>query len=835
MRKFFNKNKYILLGFFIPLLFFSLILIISCIYPFGDNSLCPYDAFHQYVPFLEEYKYKLENGESLFFSIRAGSSDFYLIWLYYLTSPINLLVLLFNDTIVAFNVIVILKICFISLSISYYLYKEYGKNDISIAVFSSCYSLSAYVIAYYYNIMWLDLLILFPWLIYSFKQLMNNKKKYLYPLLLSLTVFSNFYMSIQVCIFLCFYFILQDFKGFKDFLKKFWNFIIYSLLGGGMACVFYLPFLSIAGEKFKEFPATYFLTDFADLFFSFADLSNKNVDIEYASNANIFCGVLTLLFFILYLLNKNINKREKIKNSIIISFLFITMNISSLDYIMHGFYQPAGYMARYSYIMIFFIVCCAFESYHKEMPKKYFLIAALILSGIFLVCYVYKFISNEMSSNLTISICSTFVVIILFVIVKFFCKEPKKAICIIMLIELFFTGVWRFKMSDVLTLVDNKNVYSELKQNTTARETIDKRCTSNEEIFNNMNGMALFSSTLNKEYASFVYKLGLNSGANFSTLLGHTPIIDILFNMQYAYNVKDYSYYCFDEIDTFNDYSVYKNRYDTSYAYIVPKSILNWDYDNSNPFSNLNNFVGHYFNEHSGNTYIYDLVPSDDIVIDSDFEDITRNDENDFNVKFNKGNGEKITFETIAKDSSLSINIKSKNIDICNIYINDKLYTSYNDANENTISLYDLNVGDNICVEIKIDSDAEKGTISCNMAYFNQNNFEKFANDIISNRVNIDEIGDTTISGTYNYKEDSVMLISIPYSEGWKISNGNIYSDICLMATDIDDSGCFEINYITPLFEEGLFVSLIFITIYLNIIRKNLFLYIERKKQYENG
>ena len=56
------------LGVTVPFFIFLFAYIINNIFPFGDKILMDADSFHQYLPFLTEFRRKLLNGDSFFYS-----------------------------------------------------------------------------------------------------------------------------------------------------------------------------------------------------------------------------------------------------------------------------------------------------------------------------------------------------------------------------------------------------------------------------------------------------------------------------------------------------------------------------------------------------------------------------------------------------------------------------------------------------------------------------------------------------------------------------------------------------------------------------------------------
>ncbi|MEI3517967.1 MAG: YfhO family protein [Clostridia bacterium] len=86
----------ILASFAFPALIMVLAFAATGIYPFGDNQIAVIDMYHQYVPFLGELQYKLQEGGSLFYTWNgAGGSNFWNLVAYYGASPLNLMLVLF--------------------------------------------------------------------------------------------------------------------------------------------------------------------------------------------------------------------------------------------------------------------------------------------------------------------------------------------------------------------------------------------------------------------------------------------------------------------------------------------------------------------------------------------------------------------------------------------------------------------------------------------------------------------------------------------------------------------------------------------------------------------
>ena len=88
-----KKNKTYLLTFFLSVIVVLLIAINTKVFPFGSNTLAWSDLLVQIEPFFKELIHKISTSDYLFYSFNNGlGSSFYMTLLYYLISPINILI-----------------------------------------------------------------------------------------------------------------------------------------------------------------------------------------------------------------------------------------------------------------------------------------------------------------------------------------------------------------------------------------------------------------------------------------------------------------------------------------------------------------------------------------------------------------------------------------------------------------------------------------------------------------------------------------------------------------------------------------------------------------------
>ena len=235
-------------AFFVPVVAMIIIFAQRGIFPFGEECFLRTDMYHQYAPFFSEFQYKLTHGGSLLYSWDIGMGvNFSALYAYYLASPVNwLLILCPKKFIIEFmTILIVLKTGLSGLSFSWYLKKHFGVKKFGVGFFGIFYALSGYMAAYSWNIMWLDCIMLFPLILLGLEQLVKEKKGTLYCITLGLSILSNYYISIMICIFMVIYVIAQMTlnppKSFGEFMGTGLRFAFYSLLAGGLAAVVLLP------------------------------------------------------------------------------------------------------------------------------------------------------------------------------------------------------------------------------------------------------------------------------------------------------------------------------------------------------------------------------------------------------------------------------------------------------------------------------------------------------------------------------------------------------------------------------------------------------------------
>ncbi|KAA9300545.1 MULTISPECIES: YfhO family protein [Aerococcus] len=375
-----KKHQTLILSFLLALLVQVAIYYRLDITPFGDQSLLVTDMNGQYVAYFAYLKNALLGQDSLLYSFsKTMSGNMIGLTNYYLLSPFNLVFLFFplQAFPLAITVVTSLKLATASAAMTWLLTKRKLQAWAALAL-GLAYGLSAYLMAYQQNIMWLEACILFPFLIFALDRLFKEDKWQAYTLVLALALLNNYYMGAILCLFSLIYFICWCLSAFtcpgswQAIKRAFKAFVPASLLAGAMACLTLIPsLLSLQGGKAGFDPSQ--LVDFHSQF-SFLDFSSKLVIGAFQAGdtksglANIFVPSLILLVSLAGLFNPAMSRAKKVRGGLLLLSLYLSMKFFNLNLIWHGFNEPTWFPFRYSFLFSGLLVLMAGE----ELKARHF-------------------------------------------------------------------------------------------------------------------------------------------------------------------------------------------------------------------------------------------------------------------------------------------------------------------------------------------------------------------------------------------------------------------------------------------------------------------------------
>ena len=745
----------LLAAFFVPIVIMVIIFAQRGIFPFGEESFLRTDMYHQYAPFFSEFRYKLTHGGSLLYSWDVGMGvNFAALYAYYLASPLNWLVILCpkNYVIEFMTYMIVFKIGLSGLSFSWYLRRHNHTRDFGIAFFGIFYALSGYMAAYSWNIMWLDCILLFPLIMLGLEKLVKEKKCFLYCITLGLSILSNYYISIMICIFMVFYFvallILEGWKSWKELLINAGLFALYSLLAGGLSAAVLLPEVyalqSTASGDFN-FPQT------ISSYFSIFDMIARHLpavepEIGLDHWPNIYCGVAVLMFFLLYLGCRQIRQREKIVMCSMLLFFFASFSVNVLNFIWHGFHYPNSLPCRQSFIYVFLMLLVCYEAYIHlhEIPWKH-VVTAFFASVIF-VLLAQKLITDEAYHF------SVFYVAILFLaiyagLVGLYQKGVSRnmlvllALGVVSLEAAVNTTVTSVTTTSRTNYVKDNEASSELAGSlmpNTSFYRIEKvtRKTKNDGAWLNFPTVSLFSSTANADLTAFFKKLGCESSTNAYSITGSTPLVDALFAVKYAlYSEETEDDGVSVPVSSKDEMYLKENTYALSLGFMVPYDLENnWQLDRTNPAEVQNDL-----SVVLGASPVLSEIPSEI-------------------------SGTSFTF-TPEADGDYYVYVSNKKVEKVNAQLGERTKSFDNISRGYMLELGYLKAGE----EITLKNDDNDQDLVAAAYRFLPEGLESVYNILNKNSMKLTKWTDTQIQGTVEAEKAGLLFLSIPYDKGWTV------------------------------------------------------------------
>lgn len=814
--KIFYKNRYVFLTTVLATACIAVIYVIFSVFPFGSITVMRMDLYHQYGPLFAELYDRIVEHKSLLYSwITGGGSSFLGNYLNYLSSPLSFLIFLFDkeDISYAITFIVALKCILSATSFSYYLKKSFNKDNYFLSAFGILYAFSAYFLAYYWNVMWLDAMIMLPLIALGIEKIFKTGDIKLYTVSLIILFFANYYMGYMCCIFAVLYFFVCFINTYSNdgklnenavyekkystkalmnnvFINRGVKFAFASIIAALICAITLVPVFMIlknSSATSGTFPQTfksYF--DLLDLITSHFALLETTIR-SSGDNVlpNIYTGILTFILLPLFLVNNKIKLKEKATYVVLIIFFVFCFNNNCAEYIWHAFHFPNDLPYRYSYMYSFIIAVMGYKTIlnFKGIKVKDIAYTGLAIISFVIICQ--KFLTNKMTNS---TIYATIIFVALWCGFLFLLKNKnaqKKTVSFVLvtfiLCETIISSIVGLPLNQ-----DNKNYKENYKTYTDAINYIDNKdsgfyrtelCYLNTRMdpaYYGYNGISVFSSMAYESYSQLQSSLGMQSNkVNSYTYNTQTPVYNMMFNIKYLIQTDVSlapSSNLYKKIYNTSDKksNIYESKYNLPIAYCVNSKIDDWVTDEGNPFEIQSDFVklatgySNVFKPVEYNSTDFDAVSGDDVTENGTYW-LEKSDSSS-----NYGTETVSLSPTI--DGNLYLYVKSS--DLKTITVNSEKVSDITQSMEDAYIL-DLgyhNKGDEVLVSLdasKMESESTSFDFYCYTA--DDTVVKNMYNSLAGNSLNVESYSDTTIKGTVKAKENCYLYSSIPYDDGWSV------------------------------------------------------------------
>lgn len=610
-----NKEIWISSG----VVFFSMIVIFAFagLWPFGSNSVAIYDLRNQVIPLASWIIDFFQGKASLFYTNRMGGGiNTFSSILYFIVSPLYVLLFLGgrNNMIFLINLIIVAYFLCMTISINYMLKKFFKLNLGFHIVISLAYCFCGYILQNYTFIIWLNYLVLLPFMAVAFKRLIDTQKYLTFSFLIFAHIVSCFgvgttSMFVLLAIFYLYVILCVD----KEKRSKTLTLLTISILIGVlMSSVVIVPILFSSSRGMRAGQ----LFDY--VFTSDVDRSWSK-RIMYCALDFVFC-LLGLLFVAFS------NKKDRINKFLSITLLgLIFIHFVDACVMLLSFGINNGYSTRLNFLLTFVVVLAIGKFFHdlgeeKIEPEratsktnKYvsmlFMLILILGVVLFVGCILTKFgsikniaqpitIHNEVEDDAILLFTLELIVVLPFLIgfmlfkfKKLSIKVMKLAVCILIGCQAVLGGLMFCNMSfSTETFTTMTELVGEYVG------TYDKGYypVKNASQYYDTGGMAVFTSMLSKKsYDAYAY-LGYDTKFNYVSGNNGTVFANSLMGLQYK---LDYSnsigkqWTLVGQRTAENDgqkinYYLKKFNYATTGAFLIDDD-YSWDWS-KNSFENQN-------------------------------------------------------------------------------------------------------------------------------------------------------------------------------------------------------------------------------------------------------
>lgn len=841
-----KKLKPYLVSTFIVLFIFLIIFISKGIFPFGNNSLIWSDMHDQITAFYYHFYDSFIGNNSLYINFSTGGgTNFWGIMAYYIISPFNFILFLFDrDKIyLAVSLIIVLKVLTAVLTSLYFIRYYFKKIPWLLSVtLALLYGFSGYTMSMYIITPWMDALYMLPLILIGLKKALDLENPSLYILTLTISIILCFYISYMIVIFIFFSSLiyLLVYKK-KEERRK-------AIIVLGITTI-----LSLLLSFFIVYPAY-------DQIHLSSRLSSASGSILNSKTGPIidktsFFTSSALYFVAIIMLLLNYKKKREVLSWYLPTCLIVLIPyvIEAVNKIWHyGTYAFFPY--RFGFISIFLLLIGACIYFNEETSdKKVTTSKTKIIIGLttILASSIIIFITNhfyqgfqEQINHLTISkdklliilllIMMLLTMLVIYIALKFIGRKTYSYLIILIISIVHVTSVSFLYFGIDFDQKRLTSIYKDL-------QAIEKDY-QNADYFRvkNISLKSITNNGMVMKYHNLDHFTSLTDGNNLTTmkLLGYnsvwtkiysnmaTEFTDLLLANKYLLKDidknKNYQNYKFQK--TYGNYDFYVSDFDLSYGYFLNN---NPSIKNEKDTFNIQNLIYESITSDQELFTIYNDFKIENLKI-SKAKDLTKYQVIDsamysYLEKELKIKGQ----ETIYLNLYHSLN-NMENIQILkliDIYVNDKLYVK-DFPNSDLMGTLNLGTYKDEKVKIRI---VLKDTLSLkniSIGVLNQKKLKDFSEKYkIKNEVFFDK---NKIKLTVESTQKNLLFIPLAYSEGYKVSVNGKEKEVVkvfdnYLGVEVEEgTNKIVFNYFPPKLKISLAISFITLIFTILLLKLNL-------------
>ena len=335
-------------------------------YPFGSESFLAEDFRYQYIDFFTWYRNVLLGGGNLLYSFAQGlGSGTWGLFSYYLSSPFNLLIVLFDEAhLVDFGFwMTALKLGCIQVAMAFFLRRRFQLGHGWTWLFAMSFTLSSWVVTQMRNPLWLDALILLPIACWGCYRLIRTGRFVALGIIVALDIMICWYMAYISILFLCLYVLFElaayVFEGNRVDARfvggQALRYIVAMLIALGLSAWTFVPtILAMMGGSSSAALDRLFSCTPTELLLSVVPGGWQTSGVP-----QFYTGTVALVLAAGFVVNRRVPVGLRTTGVLFGLFMAASSVFAPLEYVWCGFRIPNGFYSRTAFLVSFLIVWLA--------------------------------------------------------------------------------------------------------------------------------------------------------------------------------------------------------------------------------------------------------------------------------------------------------------------------------------------------------------------------------------------------------------------------------------------------------------------------------------------
>ncbi|MDE5757255.1 MAG: YfhO family protein, partial [Allobaculum sp.] len=297
---------------------------------------------------------------------------------------------------------------------------------------------------------------------------------------------------------------------------------------------------------------------------------------------NLYMGTAVVFGGLLFISNNELPLRERIGLPFLCGLYLISTQVSTLNYIFHGFYLQRQVPNRYGFLIALLATIMLQQGFMHLQKNQYWKMGILgFLSALyFIVVPIWTDFDHMWIGFLLAAVCLLYLLAAL--------AHRRKILSWIIILEsttglvMMAPGSLDGSFTEMAKYIEAANMVPTYRSEIICSEIV------NAPLLYGLNGMSAFNSVINPDTASLLGKIGFASGENYYRFFGHTPISSLFLGVRNI--IADTTQTLpepFVQSAQYEDLVIWSVPYETPLGICVQnKEAL---FNRANKFENLNN------------------------------------------------------------------------------------------------------------------------------------------------------------------------------------------------------------------------------------------------------